>query len=263
MKNIFFLVIINLFLFNCSSNDSPNVRVVDPIDEDVEITFNIPSELSDYYSNATFYVDADLLKTELKIHTSGKHTTILSYGQRHQYLYNADEDESNVDNVILMYSSESRYWEEYTSGNNSYNPQTFNTEHVYPQSRLSSDGAVTDLHHLRACDASVNSSRSNYPFVNGSGTYSLNGNTWYPGDEWRGDIARMIMYLNIRYGEIFGSVGTLDLFLEWNAADPVSSFEKQRNDVIYAAQGNRNPFIDNPYLATLVWGGDEAENLWN
>ena len=73
----------------------------------------------------------------------------------------------------------------------------------------------------------------------------------------------MMMYLNIRYGENFDSVGGLDLFISWNKADPVSDFEAQRNNVIYSAQGNRNPFIDNPYLATLVWGGDPAENKWN
>jgi len=58
-------------------------------------------------------------------------------------------------------------------------------------------------------------------------------------------------------------VGNLDLFLEWNAEDPVSNFEIQRNEVISDAQGNRNPFIDNPHLATNIWGGDEAENRWD
>jgi len=228
-----------------------------------KLNFNIPAELVAYYGGVGFTDISDLMFDAIESHTVSNHTTILSYGQRHQYLYNADEDESNADNVILMYSSESRYWEEYTSGTNSYPTQTFNTEHVYPQSKLGSEGAVTDLHHLRSCDAGVNEMRSNFSFINGSGTYGLSGDNWFPGDEWRGDVARMILYLNIRYGEIIANVGTLELFLEWNAADPVSSFEKQRNDVIYAAQGNRNPFIDNPYLATLIWGGDDAENLWN
>ncbi|TBN03368.1 ribonuclease [Hyunsoonleella flava] len=198
----------------------------------------------------------------LESHTVSNHTTILSYGQRHQYLYNADEDLANANNVILMYSGESRYWEEYTSGSNSYSPQTFNTEHVYPQSRLVAADAVTDLHHLRSCDATVNSDRLNYPFADSSGNYKLIGETWYPGDEWKGDVARMILYLNVRYGETFEKVGSVELFLKWNREDPVSDFEMQRNNVIYAAQGNRNAFIDNPYLATLIWGGAAAENKW-
>ena len=106
------------------------------------------------------------------------------------------------------------------------------------------------------------SHRSNNPFGEGSGTYNLNNGEWYPGDEWKGDVARMIMCLILRYGETFSKVGTLDLFLKWNREDPVSAFEEQRNEIIYGAQGNRNPFIDNPYIATLIWGGDAAENKW-
>lgn len=228
------------------------------------LSFNIPSELSNYYNGISFSDISSIMFDNLQSLTISKHTTILSYAQRHQYLYNADEDPNNADNVILMYSGESRYWEEYTSGINPYTPQTFNTEHIYPQSLLSATDAVTDLHHLRSSDADVNSLRLNYPFAYGSGTYKvINNNMWYPGDDWRGDVARMVMYLNIRYGEIFSKVGTIELFLEWNELDPVSLLEVQRNNVIEGAQGNRNPFIDNPYLATLIWGGNPAENKWN
>jgi len=72
----------------------------------------------------------------------------------------------------------------------------------------------------------------------------------------------MIFYLNIRYDEIINDIGTIELFQKWNIEDPVSDFERQRNSVIEQAQGNRNPFIDNPYLVTLVWGGEDAENIW-
>lgn len=226
------------------------------------LSFNIPSELQPYYNGLTFTDVSDIMFDNLETHTVTNHTTILSYGQRHQFLYNADEDLSRDNNVILMYSGESRYWEEYTSGSNAYSPQTFNTEHVYPQSRLAAADAITDLHHLRSCDATVNSDRLNYPFTDSSGTYKLIGETWFPGDEWKGDVARMMMYLNVRYGETFTKVGSIELFLKWNAEDPVSAFEEQRNQVIYAAQGNRNSFIDNPYLATIIWGGEPAENKW-
>jgi len=227
-----------------------------------KIAFNIPAEIQEYYEGLFFTEDPVINTSQLKEHTVSNHTTILSYGQRHEYLYNADADLVDSDNVVLMYSGETRYWEEYTSGTNSYSPQTFNTEHVFPQSKLNSDGAVTDLHHLRSCDATVNSDRLNFPFIDGSGTYKLVGENWFPGDEWKGDVARMVLYLNIRYNEDISDVGTLELFLKWNKEDPISEFEQQRNNVIYAAQGNRNPFIDNPYLATLIWGGEAAENKW-
>lgn len=255
------------FTYTICDDDTPNptcstgtvtVRLVE------SVAFSIPQDLQDYYDDFFFTSDSELNRALLSALTLDSHTTILSYGQRHDYLYDADASLENPENVVLMYSGEERYWREYSSGNNSYSPQTFNTEHIYPQSRLSSELAVTDLHHLRASDADINSLRLNYPFTEGSGTYGLvGGDAWYPGDEWKGDVARMVMYLNIRYGETFTKVGSLDLFLKWNAEDPVSAFEVQRNNVIESAQGNRNPFIDNPYLANLIWGGPQAENRWN
>lgn len=238
------------------ANATVTVAVLEPIN------LNVPSNLDYYYGDLGLTDNGDVNYEQLKNHTTLNHTTILSYGQRHQFLYNADASLTNQDNVTLMYSAESRYWEEYTSGTNAYSPQTFNTEHVYPQSKLIAEEAVTDLHHLRACDAIVNEDRLNFPFIEGSGSFGLNGENWYPGDEWKGDVARMIFYLNVRYGETFEKVGNVELFLEWNAADPVSNFEIQRNMVIEAAQGVRNPFIDNPYIATLIWGGASAENKW-
>ncbi len=227
------------------------------------VSFNIPASLQDYYGDFFLTTDTDINFTQVSNLTINAHTTILSYGERHNYLYEADEDLNNPDYVILMYTGESRYWEEYWSDSNSYSPQTFNTEHIYPQSRLSSAEAVTDMHHLRVADSDINSLRLNYPFTEGSGDAKLiNNNSWYPGDEWKGDVARMVLYLNIRYGETFNKVGNLDLFLKWNAEDPVSEFEIQRNNVIEVAQGNRNIFIDNPYIATLIWGRDPAENKW-
>lgn len=225
------------------------------------ISFNIPAEISGYYNDLLFFNTSGLMYESLQVFTEETHTTILEYTDRHDYLYDADEDQSNTENVILMYSGESRYWQEY-QGNPNYNPLTFNTEHVYPQSLLEADNAITDLHHLRVCDATTNTNRSNNAFRDGSGTFGLDNGEWYPGDEWKGDVARMIMYLNVRYGETFEKVGSLELFLKWNIEDPVSSFEEQRNNVIYTAQGNRNAFIDNPYLATLIWGGADAENKW-
>ncbi|MEJ6791834.1 MAG: endonuclease [Lacinutrix sp.] len=47
------------------------------------------------------------------------------------------------------------------------------------------------------------------------------------------------------------------------ADDPVDIYEVNRNNNFETTQGNRNPFIDNPYLATIIWGGDNAANTWN
>ena len=233
------------------------------------------AQLTPPASQQTYYTDVDFTKTgsalydDLAITTSSKHGPFLTYSERHQFLYKADEDPSNGSNVLLMYSGESRSKTEYLSGSNPNSPQTFNTEHVYPRSLLDIGISEADLHLLRSCDININSSRGNNPFTDGSGTpnqaYFSTGSSFFPGWEWRGDVARIIMYVNLRYNEPFSSVGTLNLFLEWNSADPVSlnEIEDNRNTVISDAQGNRNPFIDNPYLATVIWGGTPAQDRWN
>ena len=228
-----------------------------------EIEFNIPTDLSEYYDGVSFSSEPDVTLQILERLTDESQVNYLTYGNRHDYLYNADEDLNNTANVVLMYTGESRDEREYSSGNNTFETQSFNTEHVYPRSFLDEEQWENDLHNLRSCDTTVNSQRSNYAFTDGEGDYSLiNGNSWYPGDEWKGDVARIVLYLNMYYGESVADMGGLDLFLQWNVEDPVSDFEVQRNNIIEDAQGNRNPFIDNPYLATLIWGGNDAENTW-
>ena len=82
------------------------------------------------------------------------------------------------------------------------------------------------------------------------------------------------MYMYTRYGDrclpsltgvgsLQGSTEMLQLFLQWNAEDPVTLFEDQRNDYFETLYGNRNPFIDNPFLATIIWGGTPAEDRWD
>src|SRR5690606_2836076 len=222
----------------------------------------IPANLESYYSQVDFTQDNMALYEGLATTTISKHVNIQSYSARHKQLYDIDAQVGQRDSVVLIYSGERRYRKEFHSGANNYQPQSFNTEHVYPQS-LIVNTAKGDLHHLRVCDIRLNSKRSNHPFTQGKGSYKLKNNSWYPGDQWKGDVARMIMYLNLRYAESFEDVGSLELFLKWNAEDPVDDFEIQRNNRIEKVQGNRNPFIDNPYLATMIWGGPKAENLWD
>ncbi|AVR47352.1 endonuclease I [Christiangramia fulva] len=226
--------------------------------------FNIPADLEYYYGDAIFAKGGGTIAYQLlSDFTNAMHTTHLEYTDRHDYLYDADADPADPSKVILMYSGESRPDDQYQLHEPPLRGETFNTEHIYPQSKLDHDEAANDLHHMRVADIDVNSERSYYPFTDGTGTYKLvDGNKWFPGDDWRGDVARMVMYVNLAYGDSFDEVGSKDLFLKWNREDPVSEFEIQRNNVIEGAQGNRNPFIDNPYLATLIWGGEPAQNRW-
>lgn len=151
-------------------------------------------------------------------------------------------------------------------------------EHVFPKSlgnpSFGNEGPGSDAHSIRAVDYTWNNSRSNRKFAEGEGdSHITSQGFFYPGDEWKGDVARMMMYMHLRYGNRCTanqvSIGEHnfhedmpDIFLQWNAEDPVSEYELVRNEVLQTMQGNRNPFIDNPYLATLIWGGPEAENTW-
>lgn len=264
MKAFYLSFLTMIFLLGCSSEDSsepinPQPEPEPPVTENF---YEIPASLENYYAGVNFNLQGDVLYDELAVHTISKHSTFLEYTQRHNFLYTADEDPNNPQNVILIYSGDSRDKREYESSNNSYSPQTFNTEHIYPRSYLENE-AEADLHVLRVADIDINTMRWNYPYIDGEGKYELKGEAFFPGDEWRGDVARIIMYMNLRYDESFETMGGLDLFLEWNAEDPVSAIEKHRNDVIEDAQGNRNPFIDNPHIATRIWEGEEAENRWD
>ncbi|MDO1501007.1 endonuclease [Winogradskyella maritima] len=223
-----------------------------------------PPELQAYYEGITYSASNSNLYDELATKTIGKHTTFLTYSQRHNFLYDADANPADQSEVVLIYSGDIRPDNQWLSGSNPDTPQTYNTEHVYPRSLLDTGTAEADLHVLRVCDIDDNTLRGNDPFTSGSGGFSSTGNAFFPGDDWRGDVARIILYANLRYNEPFDAVGSLSLFLQWNAADPVldGGIEDQRNTVISGAQGVRNPFIDNPYLATLIWGGADAQNRW-
>ena len=66
----------------------------------------------------------------------------------------------------------------------------------------------------------------------------------------------MIMYINLRYNDKIDNkivIGGIETLLKWNDEDLVSDLERQRNNVIEQAQGNRNPFIDFPQLARSVY----------
>ncbi|MFP9113662.1 endonuclease [Flavobacterium sp. RHBU_3] len=100
-----------------------------------------------------------------------------------------------------------------------------------------------------------------------------------PIDEFKGDVARMFFYFVTRYeGQLNGfytavnesstqskamfdgtenhsfSATFLSILLTWNAQDPVSQREIDRNNAIFTRQDNRNPFIDHPEYATTIWG---------
>ncbi|QGS69547.1 hypothetical protein CV093_18540 [Oceanobacillus sp. 143] len=131
------------------------------------------------------------------------------------------------------------------------------------------------MHHLRPTDVQVNSSRGNLDFDNGGNAVKncadckRDGDSFEPPNEVKGDVARMLFYMAVRYEEgdrvdlelndrvNNGSNpfhGKISVLLEWHERDPVSEWEINRNNKIQEFQGNRNPFIDNPEWANDIWG---------
>jgi len=220
------------------------------------------AQMPSYYQSIDFSQPPATVQTALRNLITNTHIP-LSYSQTYSFVKQSDEDPSNTSNVILIYNGQSISKNHTIGGTNTSGtyPEVWNREHVYPQSMINTP-ADADVHHLRACDGVINGNRGNLPFANGSGSHGVVSGGYYPGDEWKGDVARMIMYVFLRYNEPISDIGTLSVFLQWNVDDPVSAFEKQRNNRIQLAQGNRNPFIDQPYIATYLWGGPAAEDLW-
>ena len=240
--------------------------------------FVATAQVPSYYNNVNISATGNTLKNALynKIRTG----STPSYSGVWNGLKQADLVTSGSSKVLLIYGfddNDNNYKTDRTrsKNDNGGNQGDWNREHVYPKSlgnpNLGTSGPGADLHHMRAADVWRNSNRSSRKFAAGSGTSKTVGSTgWYPGDEFKGDVARMMMYMYVRYGSRclptnvgIGSVATdnmLNLFLQWNVEDPVSAFEDRRNDVIQGIQGNRNPFIDNPAFATQIWGGPQAED---
>ncbi len=136
---------------------------------------------------------------------------------------------------------------------------SFDREHVWPVSLLgvprpdnSTKNISSDSHNLRASTPSVNGARGNKVFAEGSGTHKAVSGGYYPGDQHKGDVARIILYMHIAW-DIEINVGNFEMFLRWHEEDPVDQFEINRNNVIYSYQNNRNVFIDHPSITEYLW----------
>ena len=257
MKNVYFLFFM-LFAFAVK---------LQAADETIE----------QYYASAEGKTGTELRNA---LHAKISQQTVLSYTQVWDALKITDEDPSNPNNVILLYTG----WS-YPKSNNGGGTTEWNREHTWAKSMGdfgTSNGPGTDIHHLRPTDVTVNSKRGNLYFDNGGVEYTdasrydggsgatgckYDGDSWEPRDEVKGDVARMLFYMAVRYeqGDMVdlelaeyssssGLHGKLSTLLNWHELDPVDDWETHRNDTIYYIQGNRNPFIDHPEYVDAIWG---------
>ncbi|MFC7991844.1 endonuclease I family protein [Streptomyces pilosus] len=208
------------------------------------------------------------------LHTIISDQTELSYSAVWDALKVTDQDPGNSSNVILLYSGISR-----SKSLNGGDTGDWNREHVWAKSHGdfgTSTGPGTDIHHLRAEDVRVNSIRGNKDFDDGGSGFTDGGgsltdsDSFEPRDAVKGDVARMIFYMAVRYEgtdgwpdlEVNGQVdngsnpymGRLAVLKAWHQEDPPDAFEQRRNDVIHDSyQHNRNPFIDHPEWVESIW----------
>jgi uncharacterized protein len=242
-----------------------------PIQTVFEVTITAPTTpgTDAYYQSATGKTGNEL---KLALHSIIKVQKKLTYSEVTDALKKTDEDPNNPNNVILLYTNRSQAKTTFGSGVNDWN-----REHVWAKSHGNfgtTVGPGTDIHHLRPTDASVNSTRGHLDFDNGGTAHSectecrYDGDSWEPPNRVKGDIARMLMYMAVRYEggseldlELADQVNTYptpfhgkkSTLLQWHKQDPVDAFEMNRNNVIQSIQGNRNPFIDHPEWADLIW----------
>lgn len=242
-----------------------------------------------YYQSIDFSQSSSNVKSQLAQLITNTQNHVTTYDELWDLLKQTDADPNNTQNVLLIYGWDNSNSEDdddlYRDKNetcgdgNPCTDETWNREHVFPKSldnsSSSNQGPTADPHMLRSSDVQMNGLRGNKMFDNGNGiaSYVTSDGGFYPGENWKGDVARIIMFMFLRYGNdwnpnyVGDDVNSYhadmpDIFLEWNAEDPVSQYELNRNNIVQEYQGNRNPFIDNPYLATVIWGGPNANNTW-
>ena len=285
MKKIYTLLFLSLTILMVAQENAVNANAMMPIPVG-------------YYNNATG--NGYVLKTQLATIISNNYND-RGYGGLYTTYLTSDRDfyYENNGTMLDMYTENPTGTEceftygvgqdDGTLGNNEC--ERYNREHLVPQSVFggaSGTPMYSDAHFVVPSDKHVNAERGDLPFsrVNGLGTPYSNGskrgsnlNSGYsagftgtvfePIDEFKGDIARMLLYFATRYEDqvsswsysMFNGTSTqvftnqaLNVLLTWNILDPVSQREIDRNNAIFARQNNRNPYIDNNTYVARVWG---------
>ena len=164
-----------------------------------------------------------------------------------------------------------------------------NREHVWPKDGgaafSATSGCGSDAHHLRPTETNLNSTRgsknfgeveqiaknivkengkSNYGNGTADGLCYTSGDFFYPAAGYRGATARILMYVQTRWGDqnnlkfVDGSghsktIGDFKTLMKWHLQEPPTEDEIYRNEAVFQIQGNRNPFIDHPEYAAYIY----------
>ena len=243
-----------------------------------ELCTSLSAKAKSYYTGNYTYeklskLSSASLRTSLRSLVSSGRSTV-GYGGLRDYMKYTDAYQGSTSKLVLFYcnGAAKSAWD---SG------KTWNREHMWPDS-LGGSAMEGDLHAMRPTDPNLNSTRGNkrYGEVNGGsaakasttngsliGGYS-GSNAFEPLDFAKGDCARVVLYDYVVTSSM-SSVTTvftdIDTLLAWCRLDPVDTFEMSRNDVAQEIENCRNPFVDYPELAWILFGKEvpagEAGNV--
>lgn len=249
----------------------------------------VVSEIDSYYSSLNENLTGTAFRSQLADLITRTHTTLTVYKGSSNLALNevykkTDADLDNPGNIIWFYTGTSIHY----TGCGGQSGDT-NREHVWPKdSGRAFDGDAernvgADAHHLRPTEANLNSARSSKSFdeipqtttnivkQNGSSAYGsgdtlcyTNSNFFYPSKGYRGATARILMYVQVRWGDKYGlsfvdsagackTIGKISTLMKWHIEEPPTEEEIRRNEAVADIQGNRNPFIDHPEYASKIF----------
>ena len=281
-QNENFILLNNNQIIRVNDNDFIIADYGTPINPTYANVNNLFSE--NYYSNLNGLAGEDLIIALKEIISNPELVRAHSYSDIKEILKQADVNPENSNQVWLVYTEQARSKIDFQT--TSSNIGKWNREHTFPRSRggfnnISADSnadgidqywqtsidslrhANSDAHGIRASDGPENSSRGNKHYGDYNGpTGNLN--------SFKGDVARSVLFLSLRYNgldivdgfpDTVGQLGDLQTILSWNELDPVDDFEKNRNNIIYNWQNNRNPLIDLPEIVNYIWGENYGE-VW-
>jgi len=239
----------------------------------------------EYYESLKGLAGSDLKQALQDIIADEELIRMHSYDELVTILKEADQNPENSGQVWLVYLEIPRSKLDFQTG--SSNIGVWNREHVWPRDRggfnsIAYDTLVdgkdlfwhsnadslrhanSDAHGLRVSDGQENSTRGNRFYGDYTGPVGTAG-------KFRGDVARAIFYLAVRYNGLevvegfpegeTGKFGDLITLLDWHRADKTDDYEMNRNNVVQSWQKNRNPFIDLPDLVEYIWGNKKGE-IW-
>ena len=230
------------------------------------------TEFNGYYQS----LEDDLTKTgttfrsQLASLITSTHTTLTTY----KGLMNVwDDSDVNSEGKLIQF-----YTGYLVSVPSDYNSGT-NREHVWPKNNGNAFDAESrvgsDAHHLRPANTNLNSSRGSKNFDEfdngtlisqsaGSNPCYTDGTFFYPGVGYRGATARILMYVQTRWGDEYNlkfvlgngynkTIGDIETLMKWHIEEPPTAEEIKRNNGVAKVQGNRNPFIDHPEYAEMIY----------